>query len=163
MLGFEIRTSDLPLRPAFPLFLANALAWFSPDWLSAAAEQVPVGAPLLIPVSKGVETISVVRPDGLRETFPAEDSTLTYSGATQAGFYRVEQGVVESEFAATLADPAESRINPRFVPSRDPDQPGTTSGQPATTALKSELWPLFVLAAAAVLLCECVAWAAHRR
>ena len=43
IVAFDPQASDFPLRPGFPVLLANALSWFFPTWLQAQADQVQAG------------------------------------------------------------------------------------------------------------------------
>src|SRR5262249_42631261 len=85
--SFDPRRSDLPMRPAFPLLIANALAWAGPRSADPATEAPP--APL---------TGASARP---REDLPEV-------AIAHAGFHRVGDMVV----AANLGDVRESDTTP---------------------------------------------------
>jgi hypothetical protein len=114
-IGFGISGSDLPLRPAFPMLLANALAWFSPGWLSVQAESILTGDPRELGASTGAGPVIVQRPDGGREVVPAAE-TAAFRNTYEAGFYSVSvAGVKALEFAASLDSASESNIAPRYA------------------------------------------------
>jgi hypothetical protein len=85
--SFDPRRSDLPMRPAFPLLLANALAWSGPRSDDAAIEAPPA-----------LRTGASTRP---REDLPEV-------AIAHAGFHRVGDLV----FAANLGDARESDTTP---------------------------------------------------
>jgi hypothetical protein len=163
VLGFDLRSSDFPLRPAFPVFLANALSWFSPAWLSVQSEQIQVGAPAVLPLIRGTQQLSIERPDGVRESFPVSGSVFTFFGTSRAGFYRVENGSSVTEFAATLTDPSESRIEPRFVMPRHGDSASTSLEVPPIAYLGIPLWRVFIFIALLILLCELLVWTVQKQ
>jgi hypothetical protein len=85
--SFDPRRSDLPMRPAFPLLLANALAWSGPKTDDGAIEAPPA-----------LLTGASARP---REDLPEV-------AIAHAGFHRVGDLV----FAANLGDARESDTTP---------------------------------------------------
>jgi hypothetical protein len=86
-ISFDPRRSDLPMRPAFPLLIANALAWAGPKADDTAIEAPPA-----------LLTGASARP---REDLPE-------IAIAHAGFHRVGDMVV----AANLADARESDTTP---------------------------------------------------
>ena len=62
IVAFDPQASDFPLRPGFPVLLANTLSWFFPTWLQAQADQIQAGAPHPLP-SGGTGEVTVVKPD----------------------------------------------------------------------------------------------------
>jgi hypothetical protein len=152
-LGFTLDTSDLGLRPAFPLLLANALKWFYPSWLSADAEQIPAGAALeapadaLGPGGAGAGPIIVQHPDGEREAIPAGESPVVFRETSEVGFYTATAAGAESySFAVSLSSAGESDITPRYILHR-----GASSAD-ARQASGTSLTPLWAALAAAAIL-----------
>jgi hypothetical protein len=117
VVAFDTSTTDLPLRVAFPILMANAIrylagseqgeSWLNPpigSILSAAdlAKYAPgIGGPLR----------AVIAPDGARFSVETEGALVPVS---QAGFYEGEtkSGEKVPLFAASLASPSESKIKP---------------------------------------------------
>ena len=89
MLAFDPRSSDFPLRPAFPILLANALSWFFPDWLEPQADEVQAGDPRLISTG-GAGVVTVLKPDGRRVDLAANGPSVTFSDTDETGFYKVD-------------------------------------------------------------------------
>jgi VWA domain-containing protein/aerotolerance regulator-like protein len=152
-LAFDVRRSDLPMRTAFPLLLANALGWLAG---SDAREVMPavVGTTARVPAPRGATRVDVRDPTGARTSWPVEgDAALV--PIRRAGFYRVG--------ATTLAANAGDAVESDTAPVRSlvlggralspPDPPVGHGRRPLAT--------LALLAAAALLLVE---WATtHRR
>ncbi len=156
--AFPPGSSDFPLRPGFPILLANALSWFFPSWLQAHADQTQAGVVRRLGVQEAGPLV-VVKPDGRRESLHAEGSSVAYTGTDEAGFYRVESRGDTREFAVNLASDAETDVTPRFapVPSAGP------TAAPAQAAMPAQVWWALGAAALALLLAELLAWAWARR
>jgi hypothetical protein len=157
LVAFDPARSDLPLRPAFPILLANALAWFYPDWLSVQADQVPAGDARSIPASRST-AVTVVRPDGTRQAVAEAGVAAEFFDTDRVGWYRVEADGGETEFAVSLESASESDITPRTG-----GEAAAASGAPAKAAyggagVETAAWSLFALAAMAVILLEWLVW-----
>jgi len=151
LLAFNPAASDFPLRPGFPVLLANALSWFYPAWLQVQADQVQAGDPRSIP-SGGAESVTVVKPDGSRLTLAADGSSARLFETDQVGFYRVEAGSSTSELAVNLCSDSETDLTPRYAALTGLDTGGPGGAMPAP------VWPLAAAAALALLLLEWLAW-----
>jgi hypothetical protein len=152
-LAFDVRRSDLPMRAAFPLLLANALGWLAG---SDAREVMPVsvGATARVPAPRGATRVDVRDPWGARSTWPVVGDVVEVP-IRRAGFYRVG----DVSIAANVSDAVESDPTPvrRLVlagRALTPPDPPTGHGRRSLAT-----WALLV--AAALLLVE---WAStHRR
>lgn len=152
-LAFDVRRSDLPMRAAFPLLVANALGWLAG---TDAREIMPaaVGATARVPAPRGARRVEVRDPEGNRFTCPVVGDVVDVP-IRRAGFYRVG----DVALAANASDAVESDTAPvaelalggRALAA--PDRPTGSGRRPLRT------WAL--LAAAGLLLLE---WAStHRR
>ena len=151
MLAFDPRSSDFPLRPAFPILLANALSWFFPDWLEPQADEAQAGDPRLISTG-GAGVVTVLKPDGRRVDLAANGPSVTFSDTDETGFYKVDAGGESSEFAVNLSSDSETDISQRFtVPSSR-----TEVGERARVPVP--VWPAVAAAALALLLLEWLVW-----
>ena len=156
ILGFDPRRTDLPMRPAFPLLIANALRWLAGDDSSSLAP-VRVGEPATVEIT--APEVMVIEPDGSRARRVAVDGHVRVV-ARQPGFHRVEGAGTTPLLLAANADPGESVIaspealllDGRPLPPPDPVSPG---GAPAPW------WRWLSLAALALLAVEW--WGFHRR
>ena len=154
--AFDPARSDLPLRPGFPILLANALAWFFPDWLTVQAEQVPAGVPRAIAGSRSTP-VTVVKPDGSRQVVAEAGAPAEFFDTDRVGWYRVEADGGATEFAVSLASASETDITPRFT--GPVGSAGSPEGQSAGgTGVETVAWAAFALAALAVILLEWLVW-----
>ncbi|MBX3061591.1 MAG: BatA domain-containing protein [Anaerolineae bacterium] len=164
VLSFALRDSDLPLKIAWPILLANLTTWYrQPRALSLDSSVQPGQAVAIQPISEST-VVRVSRPDGATSTFDvnANQPLIVYADTPMAGIYTVEvyrgSDVVQSEaFAVNLFDPEESDIavrTPIF---------GST---PITAAAQEEVgqrefWPIIAVLALLILMLEW--WVYHRR
>jgi hypothetical protein len=160
-LGFDPRKSDLVLRPAWPLFVLNAIDSFS-DTDASYLSAYRTGEVWRVPVAEGAHDAELTLPDGTRRAVPVQDGRAVTFGE-HAGIYRLTTGVDESrvvtEFAANLADLDESKILPqktlkvagKLAP---PPEPGTGGA-------RRELWALLVAVALTLSIVEWFTY--HRR
>jgi Ca-activated chloride channel family protein len=155
LIGFDVRESDLPLRTAFPVLLANALGWFFPSWLSVQAEQLQAGTPVLLSSAAG-RVVTITLPGGGIRSLAGTGEPVEFTETSTAGFYRVQGGGEQREIAVNLASPGESNIEPRFeVPAE-----GEPSANPVdkTRGARVPLWSSFALAAFLLAAVEWAAW-----
>jgi hypothetical protein len=160
-LSFDPRRSDLPLRPTFPLLLANALDWLAdrPARGDEASERTGTRARLRIPGDARLAT--VIAPDGARARRPVLGGWLELPLA-QPGHYRVEPeapGAAALAVAASFREPSESDL--AAAPA-----PWFLEHAQAATATSDQRAPLDAaglagLAALALLVIEW--WSYHRR
>jgi hypothetical protein len=153
-LGFELRKSDLPLRVAFPVLVVNALEWFGGNDGNLVASY-STAHPWRLPAPPGVTELTVRGP-GIVAKAPVHDGRATFFGMN-AGYYETQPG--GRVFAANLASPSESRVEPRATITVD----GQTlrAPEPGKVGLRRALWAW--LAAAALLLLFVEWWTYNRR
>jgi hypothetical protein len=154
--AFDPERSDFPLRPGFPVLMANALSWFFPSWLAVQADQVQAGRvrTLAVPADG---TLSVENPAGVKTVMGTGSSAVDYFDTRTAGFYTVEAGGTTSEFAVSLTSAEESNIAPRL-------EAGTAGGaDAASSGVDVPVWGVLAAAALAFLLLEWLVWARAAR
>jgi Ca-activated chloride channel homolog len=156
IVAFSPASSDLPLRPGFPILLANALSWFFPSWLAVHADQVQTGSPRTF-TAPDSGPVRVVMPDGTRQSVTPVGGSAEFYDTTEVGFYRVESAGGSNEFAASLTSASESDITPRFMLGAAEPSGGAaaTAGQGAAT---SAAWAALAIAALALIVLEWLAW-----
>ncbi len=161
LVGFDPAQSDFPLRTGFPLLLANALTWFFPSWLNVQADQVQAGSPRALSVTgastAGASTLTVVKPDGAKDSVSAAGQTAEFFDTSQVGYYRVETGGQASEFAVSLSSEAESDIRSRFAAQAGGKGPEAAAPAPGTGG-DSFAWAAFAIVALALILLEWLVW-----
>jgi hypothetical protein len=149
-LGFALQKSDLPLRVAFPVLVVNALDWFGGND-SDLQTSFSTAHPWRLPAS-GSE-LQIRDPDGVVHKAPAHEGRATFFGA-RVGYYQAG----ERMFAANLASPSESRIEPRATLSVDGNV--LAAPEPGRVGLRRALWAWL---AALALLALCVEWWTYNR
>ena len=160
--AFDPKKSDFPFRLAFPVLLSNALLWFTTED-TAALTQISPGRPVTIPVPedrrKDTNTITLVKPNGEKQTLAVVAGTATYTDTERLGVYRYQVGAREHGFGVNLASAAESNIScrPVFQEARE-NEPVNEEEAPA---LERELWFLLNWIALAIVCVEMFLY--HRR
>jgi hypothetical protein len=156
-LAFDVRRSDLPLRPSFPVLVANAVEWL------AGAPAVPrtghlTGSVAAVSSDPSVREAQITGPDGAVTPVRASAGALDVVLSRQ-GTYRIERsgerGLVA---AANLVSPGESdttRGPPSLLRARRVEPADASPG----TSAPLGAWAAFVALALALL----EWWAYHRR
>ncbi len=155
-LGFDVRDSDLPLRPAWPLFVVDCINWFT-DEDSQYLSSFRTGEVWRIPVAGGVTQATVKLPDGTVQPVPVHEGRAVLLGE-HAGFYELTAGEQTTAFAANLLDASESAIAPRDAPTVDGRQAGEIAG--FHVGVRREIWIYLLLAVALLTALE---WATYHR
>jgi hypothetical protein len=155
LLPFDLRQSNLPLSPAFPILMSNVLAYLSPPGVVQSAD-IHTGEPESLSPLPQVERVRVSAPDERAQEFHAGGGPITYAATDVPGLYRVQQIVsggqqtVEDDlFAANLADRDESDIRPRLS-----GLVSSSSPEGGLTTLQKEFWALLAALALPLLLFE---------
>jgi hypothetical protein len=113
VLAFDLRHSDLPLQPAFPLLWVNLTNWLAPGLRSDIPTQVQTGESLSFPLPEGAQNVSVTRPDGTRVQVQAEGGRAVFADTGQLGYYQIDLGNDRrAGFAANLFSEQESKLEP---------------------------------------------------
>jgi Ca-activated chloride channel family protein len=150
-LAFDLSNSDLPLRPAFPVLIANLLDWLLPR--EDAPRKVLAGSELILDPSPLAQQIWVESPEGVRKELAPPWPPETFRPSSP-GIYRVTQewegGRQQSLLLAGGFQPQEVDLTPRHI---DLPTSDGTSFPPARGAFS--LWPWI---AAAILLLSLLEW-----
>jgi len=149
-IGFDLFRTDLPLRVAFPLILSNSLRWLHPAALDQSSLQLAAGHPVLLPVAHGITSVTVTTPSGRAVKAPVTRGVVSFTDTDEIGIYTLSTGRGDLRLAVNLMDADESNLEPRPLPQAVGSGPVTAAPVP----LQRELWPVFVLLAAAVLALE---------
>ncbi|HEY9087458.1 MAG TPA: hypothetical protein VIO36_04775, partial [Anaerolineaceae bacterium] len=128
-LAFDLRHSDLPLQPAFPLLWINLTNWLAPGLRSDIPTQVQPGETLTFPLPEGAQSASILRPDGSRVEVQAGEGRAVFADTAQLGYYQVDLGGERrAGFASNLFSEQESRLEPAD------NLPGMEAGETAAAA-----------------------------
>jgi hypothetical protein len=153
-LGFELRKSDLPLRVAFPVLVVNALDWFGGNDGGLVAS-FSTAHPWRLPAPGNVPDLLVRGPDNVVSRAPVHEGRATFFGS-RVGYYEIQPG--SRAFAANLASPAESRIQPS--PTLVIGGKNIPAPEPGKVGLRRALWAWLAALALFVL---CVEWWTYNR
>jgi Ca-activated chloride channel family protein len=162
-LGFDVRKSDLPLRPAWPLFVLDCLDWFANED-SRYLSSFRTGEVWRVPVDGETQQALLKLPDGSSERVAVHDGHAVLLGE-RSGFYAlttipsaIGSPVATTAFAANLLDASESEIAPRDSLTVD----GRTAGKLVGFRLgaQRDVWASLLLAAA---LLTAIEWATYHR
>lgn len=127
--GFDLLQSNLPLQPAWPVFVANATSWLAGPPASTPAT---AGTTLTLPTPTGTEAIRVAPPSGDPITLDVAGPRLTVD---QVGVWRLAyEGPVSAVPVTAVAvnpDPSESdlaRARPDPVEARNDAEGAIVAG-----------------------------------
>ena len=149
--AFDLNSSNLPSRVAFPLLVARTVRDLTPAPLPSA---IQAGAPLTLRPDPRVTALQIVGPDGARTTV-AMSPTLMLDTFTQPGFYRIEGPGFGGQVGVNAGSVVESDL--RQPDSAQPEQPPqfTAPAQAKDEQLRAlDIWPWLALGALALLMLE---------
>lgn len=142
--SFDPFASDLPLRPGWPIFLANSVDWLlagrGSDPRVVAAGEIATGE-----APEGVEEVTVTDPRGVAHRIGVREGEWIFDGTTRTGVYEVRAGKQQQRFAVNLLSRAESDVRPRAA--LDLGASKVRAEAPEKVRRRMELWPWLVLAA----------------
>jgi len=161
IISFDLHDSDLPLKIAWPILLANLTAWYKAPQVVHVSGDLRPGQTVTLQPGAQATTLRVRRPDGATSTLEVNQPLLVYADTPESGIYSVEsyQGSTltqTDQFAVNLFDANESDIAPRtpaIVTTAANAAPRPEVGQ-------REFWPALALAALLLLMLE---WLAYHR
>ena len=109
--AIDILKSDLPLRIAFPVIIANTIQWFqSGSGIEDYHLQTGEILNKQIDTPSTIETVTITGPTGEPTEVAVEDGKLLFDQTTIAGFYELQIGEQEEVWAINLTDESESQI-----------------------------------------------------
>ncbi|HEX9370345.1 MAG TPA: VWA domain-containing protein [Roseiflexaceae bacterium] len=149
---FDLASSNLPTRLAFPLLVARTVRDLTPPPLPPSLQ---AGAPLILRPDPRAAEVRVSGPDGASASFAAAPS-VAIDTLTQPGFYQVEErgaggDVFRGQVPVNAGAAIESDLRPRPAPAIAGVEQG--SGGAPQREMK-DLWPWLALGALAVLMLE---------
>lgn len=168
VLAFDVATSNLPKRVAFPILIANIAHELVPSPLPAS---VAIGDPVVYRPRTDAAAVRVTAPDGTSQDFPLPKKSADTSGAASAlrdiaiadtgqpGTYTVAEVAADGtvtgggSFVVNAGQRAESNLTPNPELASTLAEAHGTSDAGATRDL-ADLWPALAAAALALLLLE---------
>ncbi len=115
LVAFDLRRSDLPLRPAFPLLAAAALEILAPARLAGVPAAAAPGDPVPLRLPPRATAARVIDPTGTSHALDIEDGAAVFADTGTLGAYTVEvdtdAGTETAAFAvnSASADPLDVR------------------------------------------------------
>ena len=115
---FDLQHSDMPLRPAFPIFLQNAVQWLTP------IQSLPIGVAeadqlITIPFTAGTSDRKVVLPSGEKELIIEDQgSNQLFRVPNQIGLYQVSEKRESEEihrFFTVSMNGGENQVAPKMI------------------------------------------------
>ena len=165
-LGFDVASSDLPLRAAWPLFVLNCINWFT-DEDARYLSSYRTGEVWRIPVAAGFPRAVLKLPDGSSQFVAVREGYAVVLGV-RAGFYELSPATDGASgsasagpkvaFAANLLDVGESSIHPQDTLVVEGTAAGSVSG--FRLGVRRELWVYLLIFAFALTAIE---WATYHR
>ncbi|HEX2034479.1 MAG TPA: BatA and WFA domain-containing protein [Chloroflexota bacterium] len=152
VLAFDLSQSDLPLRPAFPILMANLLEWLLPT-TSAAPKTVAPGSALSVDPGPLAQRVRAVAMDGTSYDLAPPWPPQPFRPPAPGPYRLIQEGDAGGQESLVVAEgyhPQEADLTPQ-----SPDLPAL-AGQPLALAHGVlSLWPWLALAALA---CSVVEW-----
>ena len=117
---FDLASSDLPLRIAFPVIMANIIEWLQMDGPAGANGNVEPGEVVPLSPHPRAESVRVEMPDGDAWT-PSEvghSGPILFDQTTRPGLYSVNfydgtgELIQSGQFVVNFFNPPESQITP---------------------------------------------------
>jgi len=166
-LGFDIGSSNLSQRVAFPVLIAQIVGGLTEDPLPGA---IAIGEPVVYRPSTATEVVEFTTPRGETERLahtrtPAGGSSeISFRATGQPGTYttrelRADGSVVgEGTFVVNAGHPSESDLRPRPELEKSLVGGDARGASPDVTTRAADLWPFLVAAATLLILAEWLVW-----
>lgn len=163
VLPFDLRQSNLPLLPAFPILMLNIFGYLEPLGQVDTRDLRPGDSVTIQPLAQ-TEEVLVRRPDGSTVSLKAAGQPLRFDQTVLPGIYsatqRVQTAAISQDvFAVNPSNEHESDVRPREL--RLVGQPPAEAREADMVSVQREVWFWLLPAALLVLLFEW--WWFHRR
>lgn len=164
-LGFDLQTSNITQRVAFPVLIARAVADLVVDPVSSS---LGLGESLLYRTAEGAVALAVVDPAGevAMLDVPAAGGPVLFEGTGLAGTYSLtdlgegERALDEARFVVNAGHPVESDLRPIGGLAESLAGAEASSDAIASRRGLAELWPALIAVAGIVIALEWLAFGA---
>ncbi len=151
-IALDLSRPDLALNPAFPVLIADAIAWLGAA--RALPTEVPAGEPVRFP-SVAAQRFQTARatltgPDGRPRTLTEATDAAVATDTDMPGVYRVQLGGGERLFAVNVAADDESNL----MAARRRVEPVAAAASAAATMERRAVAPVLALVALLLLTAE---------
>jgi hypothetical protein len=164
MLPFDLRQTNLPLLPAFPIMMLNIMGWLEPAGQVDTRDLRPGDIVNILPLPQTDEVV-VRKPDGATASFKVAGAPMRFDQTALPGIYtatqKVSNSVVSQEiFAVNPSNERESDVRPRDL-SLAGGQALSAPTADTQVPVQREIWSWLLPVALIFLLFEW--WWFHRR
>ncbi len=156
ILTFALGRSDLPLTLAYPVLLANLVAWLAPSAGSVLPPSVRPGEVVSFAPRAGVDNVAITDPSGRERRLAPSRGIILFGNTDAPGPYMVREFAGDREIrrgvlTVNLLSPEESALAPQT-----PAFTGTAANAGPTTDARSprEFWRPLLIAALLILTVE---------
>jgi len=156
ILTFALGRSDLPLTLAYPVLLANLVAWLAPSAGSGLPPSVRPGEVVSFAPRAGVDSVAITDPSGRERRLAPSRGIILFGNTDAPGPYMVREFAGDREIrrgvlTVNLLSPEESALAPQT-----PAFTGTAANAGPTTDARSprEFWRPLLIAALLILTVE---------
>jgi VWA domain-containing protein/aerotolerance regulator-like protein len=155
-----ILNTDWVLRWDFVTFMYDSIQFLSSNIHTGTVASLRPGEPRTTTVRARADDITMIRPDGIRETIPTGGAqSVVYARTRRVGVYRVTPASDnESRFAVNLLSSNESCVSPVNTIEIGSSPVSLTKGE---SLVNEPLWPWVVLVLLAILTLEWVVYNAR--
>jgi hypothetical protein len=151
--GNDLVNTDWFASADFVVFMQNALQFLASNVATTGKRSVAPGEPVTLPIPPRVETVKIIRPDGVEDSVPTgKYQTIYYAQTRTVGTYRLEPGLPgDNVFAVNLFNTTESNVAPAPTVTI-----GADGGKPQVAGIQvsKPAWPYVLLALLALLILE---------
>ncbi|HYY24778.1 MAG TPA: VWA domain-containing protein, partial [Candidatus Udaeobacter sp.] len=153
IIGFDVTSSDLPFRVAFPILFHNAIEWLHPNQTEFPAQSVQAGSPYELRLPVIDSDLEVTAPSGRKEDITAVTRPTIFADTTEVGVYSFKTAHRQGRFAVNLFDEDESQIAPRI---KTGAAAADKKGEQGSEAVKAgfSLWPALIVVVVILLVVE---------
>ncbi len=145
VLPFDLMQSDLPVHPAFPVLIANAIEWL------AGSPEASLGQAPIVPAGPW-RRATLVDPRGTSTALEARDGVFMLPAFDRVGAYHLRTGGWERLWVVSTVDPGESSL--AVAP-----ETAVRGGEPVAQVAQLRLTPWLLGLAALLLAGEWWLWA----
>lgn len=140
--AFDVRDSDLPLQPAFPILIQNLVTHLLPP-SPADPVQVQPGQPVTLRPWPGTSALRILRPDGEALDWPLDRvEGLPFTATDLPGLYQVEEELADRTRRSAFAVNVFSNLASNLEPAGQLDLPAGAAPAPAEPRQAPwDLWP----------------------
>jgi Ca-activated chloride channel family protein len=118
VLAFSLQQSDLPLRPAFPILMANLFNYLAPGATILVPPTLAPGEAVSVSIPAQVSGLRLMTPSGAETALTVQSRRVNLPPLAQPGLYTLAFESTEGEanstyFAVNFLNPTESAIAPQ--------------------------------------------------